>query len=81
MGAIGLCVPPSMTTSEGASASSSGHITVCRTKVVLPAVPMAMVCRPGATVLGANHSSMLPTASPRRLAPLMVPAARTAARC
>ena len=40
-GASMLCVPPSSTSRDGPSASSSGISTVWSTRPVLPAVPTA----------------------------------------
>ena len=41
VGAMGLCVPPSRRTVDGPSARASAGSTVCSTKVVEPALPVA----------------------------------------
>jgi hypothetical protein len=80
-GAIGLCVPPSRTIVEGASARSSAGSTVWSTRVVLPALPIANVCMPATIAFGTKVTSVESSASPVTSAPPISAAARTAVRC
>lgn len=80
-GAIGLWVPPSKVTADGAAARRSAGSTVCITSVALPAVPTRKVYSPARTAPGAKATSSDPSSAPSTRAPPSSAAARSAVRC